>query len=91
MLKITVTHDHHGTTFALAGRLAGAWVQELRQCWLQAKAGGAAPLRLDLKETTFVDAEGKTLLSEMHRQGVAFEVHGCMMRALVESMERHNR
>jgi hypothetical protein len=33
MLRITVQDDPTSVTFRLEGRLAGSWVQELRDCW----------------------------------------------------------
>ena len=33
MLKITTRTDATGKIFELEGRLTGAWVQELEDCW----------------------------------------------------------
>lgn len=86
MLKIMVVQDAKGTTVVLAGRLAGPWVEELRRCWNEAAAGCSDKWRVDLRQTTHVDEEGKALLSEMSRRGVTFEATGCLMRALVENL-----
>jgi len=43
VLKITTQTDATGTIFELEGRLAGAWVQELEDCWRKA-ANSADPL-----------------------------------------------
>jgi len=48
MLKITKNNGAGVTTFKLEGRLAGAWVNELRNCWEQ--AGEGAAIRIDLTE-----------------------------------------
>ncbi len=89
MLRITVSHEAGGTSFALSGRLAGPWVEEFRRCWRSAtdpngRRGGA--VRVDLRHTTFVDEAGKALLSDMQRCGVGFLASGCMMRAVVEEL-----
>ena len=86
MLKITVSNTSPGTTFVLSGRLAGPWVEEVRRCWLEAEAECRDKWRVDLRETTHVDAAGKALLSEMFQRGATFEATGCLTRALVESL-----
>ncbi|GKS56495.1 hypothetical protein YTPLAS18_00220 [Nitrospira sp.] len=86
MLKISTISIPHGTGLALAGRLVGPWVQELRRCWHEMESLGSAPQYVDLRETTFLDDEGKALLFEMHRQGIRLVAHGCMMRAIVENL-----
>lgn len=86
MLKISLLRERQRTRVALAGRLVGPWVEELRRCWIEAEADCRDRWRVDLRETTHVDAAGKALLSEMFHQGVTFEVRGCLMRAIVESL-----
>lgn len=91
MLKITVSHDQQGTTFVLAGRLAGPWVEELRRSWraeMDAKGDRRGLCRVDLRETTYIDAEGQALMSEMHGKGVTFLTWGCMTRAIVENLNK---
>ncbi len=91
MLKIT-THidiDSDVTIFALEGRLAGPWVAELERCWkgtpvVQGKPG----LRVDLSGVTYIDADGKTLLARMHRDGAAFIAAGCLTKSIVEEVMR---
>lgn len=86
MLKISTTHSPQGTSLALAGRLVGPWVQELRRCWREMESAGSGLQCVDLRETMFIDDEGKALLLEMHRQGIQLVAHGCMMRAIVENL-----
>ena len=85
MLKITV-HDTAGhLRIALEGRLAGAWVCEVEQCWLIAKA--SHPHRLltvDLTSVTFIDQAGWYLLQLMHRDRVRFVTSSLMWQDLVE-------
>ena len=86
MLKITLLRERQGTRVALAGRLVGPWDEELLRCWIEAEADCRDRGRVDLRETTHVDAAGKALLSELFHHGVSFEVKGCLMRAIVESL-----
>jgi hypothetical protein len=81
MLKITNNNGAGVTTFKLEGRLAGAWVDELRSCWEQ--AGEGAAIRVDLTEVSWVSEQGKTLLGEMHRGGAELSAANLLMAAVV--------
>ena len=71
MLKITL-HDSAGEfRLKLEGRLTGAWVHELEQCWKTASSTTQGRRTVvDLEEVDFVDPAGQILLSDMHSQGV---------------------
>jgi anti-anti-sigma regulatory factor len=85
MLKITV-HDAVGQLrLELEGRLAGAWVCELEQCWHTAKASYPnRTLSIDLTGVTFIDQAGRYLLQLMHRDGVSFVACGLMMQDILD-------
>jgi anti-anti-sigma regulatory factor len=87
MLKITTQTDAIGTTFELEGRLTGAWVKELKDCWEGARKSGRE-VSVSLKAVTFIDGAGKTLLILMHRHGVKLTADGCMTKAIVEAITR---
>jgi len=84
MLKITV-HDTAGQRrLALEGRLAGAWVGELEQCWYTARASHPhRPLTVDLTSVTFIDQAGRYLLQLMHHDSVRFVTSSLMWHDLV--------
>ena len=84
MLKITVSNTSLGTTFVLSGRLAGPWVDELRNCWLKQEVDKLAPCHVDLREVTFIDEAGTSLLFQMSREGVTIQASGCLTRAIVQ-------
>ena len=70
MLRITTDENAKSLVLRLEGRLHGAWVDVLSQSWDAALAKLAGrKLRVDLDGVTFVDAEGKKKLAEMHAQG----------------------
>ena len=81
MLKITKNNGAGVTTFKLEGRLAGAWVNELRSCWEQ--AGEGAAIRVDLTDVSWVSEEGKELLGEMHRRGAELLATNLLMASIV--------
>ncbi len=84
MLRITVKQEPTATTFELEGKLAGAWVAELEQCWRASTAGPQAPpIRVHLRAVSFIDPAGRELLAEMYRHGAELVAAGCMTRAIV--------
>jgi hypothetical protein len=87
MLKISTQVDAAGTV-ELEGKLAGLWVKELEACWL-GKVAADQPAKVVLKAVAFVDAGGKELLAEMHRQGAELVAEGYMTKATIaEIVER---
>jgi hypothetical protein len=84
VLKITTQDDAAQTVFELEGKLAGPWVEELKECWR--KTGGGRPVRILLCAVTFVDEQGKSLLTEMYRGGAELVAEGCMNKAIVDEI-----
>jgi hypothetical protein len=84
MLRITTHHSPACLTFQLEGKLAGPWVQEMENCWKQARADYPQSVgRMDLRGVTFLDAAGKEFLAALHAQGAEFVAAGCAMKAVV--------
>jgi DNA-binding LytR/AlgR family response regulator len=79
------TGEQH-TRLELEGRVAGALVSELRKTWEEAQAAGHRSMIVNLAAVSYVDGDGKRLLSDMCRAGVAFQASGCLMRSLVEEL-----
>jgi outer membrane protein TolC/ABC-type transporter Mla MlaB component len=82
MLKITIQKHQSNTTLVLEGKLAGAWVPEVQNCW-QGERASAQQLCVDLNGVTFIDADGKALLGRLYREGTTLEANGCLTRAIV--------
>jgi len=58
-------------TLKLDGNIQGEWVKELRRGWRAVRlAAAGASIRLVLADVQLVDADGKVLLTEMHRDGI---------------------
>jgi ABC-type transporter Mla MlaB component len=84
MLRITLHDSARELRFKLEGKLSGPWVEELHQCWRTAASTTAGRITsLDLSEVDFVDADGQSLLSDMHRQGVRLDAATPLIQALV--------
>ena len=91
MLKIT---EQRGTevdslTLVLEGRLAGPWVEELQASWHALSANGHHHVVINLADVTYIDAEGKTLLARLWRQGAELRASGCLTRCVVEEIRRN--
>lgn len=89
MLRVSCSDTAEGQHWSLCGRLAGAWVEELRSCWLQARErtphGRAV---VDLREVVFVDEAGERLLAEMEVSGAELVAAGVENRDLVASLKK---
>ena len=85
MLKITTHVSDDSTRITLEGRLVGPWIEELERCWHESEQSAAGRrLIVDLTGVTFVQQEGKALLSRMCRAGAEMLATGCCMRSIVE-------
>ena len=85
MLKITTHVSDDATRITLEGRLAGPWIGELERCWRESEQSvPARQLIVDLTSVTFVEQEGKALLSRMYQAGADLLASGCCMRSIVD-------
>ena len=88
MLRITINDQAGVTSFVLEGKLVGPWVKELEQCWESALAADPArSMLVNLAAVTFIDSEGRALLTRMRRQGVRLLSHGLLIDAIVAKIE----
>jgi hypothetical protein len=88
MLKVTIKQADSTETWELEGKLSGDWVKELERCWKERASPGGAPLQVQLKAVSYIDAAGKKLLTEMYGHGVEIRGCGCMTKAVVEEITR---
>jgi outer membrane protein len=87
MLRITSDRKKGKVVLILEGRLTGPWVGTLEQCWRELRA--ASPnekFSLDLCGVSFIDPAGKTLLTEIHRQGGQLVAEGCLNQAIIREI-----
>jgi outer membrane protein len=92
MLRITTEKRRGKTVLNVEGRLAGPWVGALEQCWRELRAASPQEkFHVDLCGVSFIDAAGKVLLKEIHRQGGALIAEGCLNQAIVQEIVRSKR
>jgi hypothetical protein len=90
MFRVSYSDTEDGQRWSLYGRLAGPWVDELRACWKYAR--DLAPLAhaiVDLKQVTFIDEAGETLLAEMRSAGAELIATGVEHQHLLATLDHH--
>src|SRR5467141_3936656 len=96
MLRVTTERRRSKTVLSVEGRLAGPWVGALEQCWRELhSASPREKFHIDLCGVSFIDASGKVLLKEIHRQGGRLIAEGCLNQAVVreivsDASEKHH-
>jgi anti-anti-sigma regulatory factor len=69
MLRITVEENPEAMVLKLEGRLAGPWVDTLDRLWQQVLPARAnRKIALDLRATTYADADGIRSLRTIYTQ-----------------------
>ena len=72
VLRITVDENPKQITLKLEGRIAGPWVAELDRLWEEtAPVLNQRKLSLDLRATTYADADGIRVLQAIYSQTAA--------------------
>lgn len=86
MLRITSKKEDSVEVWELEGKLSGEFVGELERWWKGNNPQPGVAVQVHLKAVTYIDAAGKALLAEMHRNGVEIKGCGCMTRAVIEEI-----
>ena len=88
MLKITENKNAVPVSLSiiLEGKLVGPWVEELNSYWSQISGNQQSGAVIDLTGVTFIDANGKALLTRLWRQGADLRAAGCLTRCIVEEI-----
>src|SRR5712692_10443664 len=87
LLRVTTEKRRWKTVLAVEGRLAGPWVGALEQCWRELHAASPREkYHIDLCGVSVIDASGKVLLKEIHRQGGRLIAEGCLNQAVVREI-----
>jgi len=87
MLRISTETKRGKRILSVEGRLAGPWVSALEQCWRELRTTSPAEkVSVNLCGVSFIDAAGKVLLKEIHRQGGRLVAEGCLNQAIVREI-----
>lgn len=88
MLRITIHRCLKTLRLIVEGRLQGAHVSELETCWLTTLLAGDSPVIVDLTGVTFIDCDGKQLLTRMHEGGARLIATGIMTKQVIEEVRQ---
>lgn len=92
MLRITTQKRRGKTVLSIEGRLAGPLVGTLEQCWREVhQASPSERVNVNLCGVSFIDAAGKMLLKEIHRQGGELVAEGCLNQAIVDDIVKSEK
>ena len=93
MLKITGQRGAASDSMLLMleGRLVGPWVEELNSYWRQMSVNQQSCAVIDLTGVTFIDANGKALLTRLWQQGAELRAAGCLTRCIIEEITKVGR
>jgi anti-anti-sigma regulatory factor len=86
-MKVEIQETGESVVLRVEGRLAGAFVAELENCWSIARATRPGRrISVDVKNVTCIDRAGKHLLQLMHRSGVPFLRAGLAVQDILEQI-----
>ncbi|MGC4097528.1 MAG: hypothetical protein QM706_10460 [Nitrospira sp.] len=91
MLKVTAQTTDGTTALHLEGKLTNPWTDELNRYWQDVPGSQRKQVLVDLTGVTFIDSDGKALLTEMWKQGVTFRSRGCLNTSIVEEITEKGR
>jgi hypothetical protein len=87
MLRFSYSRPDRGERWTLSGDLSGPWVEDLRAVWRRIREQAApADAVVDLKDVTFIDESGESLLAEMKRAGAKLIACGVEHTHLVANL-----
>jgi anti-anti-sigma regulatory factor len=87
MMKIQMKEIDDQLILQVEGRLSGAFVPELEDCWQAARSRRPNfKISVDLKSVTCIDRAGRYLLQLMHSNGVGFLRAGLAMQDVLEQV-----
>jgi anti-anti-sigma regulatory factor len=87
MMRIEVEQADDHLTLRVAGRLSGACVAALEDCWRTGRSQSPARKQfIDLSDVTSIDKTGWRLLRQMHRDGVEVAGEGLATETILDQL-----
>jgi anti-anti-sigma regulatory factor len=87
MLRITVQNGNGSPKVRLDGKLSGEWVGEFEKvCDSLSHGDHSSNMTLDLSGVTYVDSEGKRVLSELLGRGATFQEPQLLVKYIVDEI-----
>ena len=87
MIRISEIRKGSKQRLLVEGTLAGAWVEVLEKCWLEAqRSQNGEPMRIDLSGVTWIDDKGRELLKRILQDGAELRAKGIMTRSVIREL-----
>jgi len=87
MIRIETHETESHRTFKIAGKLCGASVRALEDCWKAAHLSSPdLEEAVDLSDVSSIDKAGWRLLRHMHRDGVRFSAKGLAGQTVLDEL-----
>ena len=87
MIRIETHQTESQLTFKIAGKLCGASVRALEDCWKAAHLSSPdLEETVDLSDVSSIDQAGWCLLRHMHRDGVRFYARGLAGQTVLDEL-----
>jgi hypothetical protein len=92
MFRISIVEERSQRTLMLEGRLVPPWTAEVESAW---KAAGeelqGRKLVVDLRNVTFISADGECILFNLMRDGAKFSSGGVLTKHVLKQLARRCR
>ncbi len=89
MLRMTFEKGLEANTLKLEGKVTAPWADELQRTWDELAADSPAKsIIVDLSGVTFIDSEGKSILTWMSKQGADLRAGNLMTKYIVDEILR---
>jgi ABC-type transporter Mla MlaB component len=87
MIRVTKIEQRSSTTLTVDGQLSSDAIGIVENCCSQAESGGK-PVKLYLRDVTYVDQAGRSLLTRLAAKGVRLAANGVYTSYLVNALAR---
>jgi ABC-type transporter Mla MlaB component len=92
MIRIETDQTESQLTFRIAGKLCGASVRALEDCWKAAHLSSPTLEKaVDLSDVSSIDKAGWCLLRHMHRDGVRFSAKGLAGQTVLDELTEKDK
>lgn len=92
MFKISIIEERRQRRLMLEGRLVRPWTTEVESAWKRAgEQRDGRKLVIDLKDVTFISADGESTLFKLMRDGARFSCRDVLTKHVLKQLARRCR
>jgi anti-anti-sigma regulatory factor len=92
MFKISIVEERSQRRLMLEGRLVRPWTTEVENAWKNAGDQlQGRKLVIDLRNVTFISADGESTLFKLMRDGAKFSCEGVLTKHVLRQLARRCR